>query len=369
MKSPACHPRRHGMIAAWLVLIALAGICPARAASSDAAWQAQPYKLGQGLYFPQQGLRIGGYANLHYYDVRDHRTTLAINDLSLFLTKDIGTRWKLFTEVEASNVLSVNGGRSTRRDSDIDVERLYVDYLAHQGITLRFGKFLTPVGQWNLIHADPLVWTVSRPLVTTAAFSQHATGAMMLGTVTLLHRDLDYWLFADDSKSLDPARNRDLAYDAFGADSSLQNNFQHAVGGRVLYHMLDDRLSVGASYLDYTIRQPNQHYRLVGLDFSWSGEYFNLSGEGIHRTSAGADVPAEYGGFLQTEIPLAQRLYLVGRYERYRSSIPPQSTTVRVVALNFHLQPGIVLKLERRDGTNNAGLSPSGWLAAVAVLF
>lgn len=365
------HRRSRRVIAALLVmLLALARAPLAQAAGDDSgSWQAQPYHLGQGLYFPQQGLRIGGYANLHYYDLQGYRATLSVRDISLFVTKDIGTRWQLFTEVEAGDALRVSGGHASSADSDFDVERLYADYHANQAVTFRVGKFLTPIGQWNLVHADPLVWTVSRPLSTTAAFARHATGAMVFGTLNVHRNDLDYWVFADDSESLGPLQDRDLAYSNFGADTTLRNNFRHALGGRLLYHMLGDTLSVGTSYISYELKEPQHSYQLIGVDFSWSGRHFSLSGEGIHRTGGGPHIPDEYGGFLEAEVPLVPRLYLVGRYERYRTSIPPETVTLETLGINYRPQPGIVLKLERRQGIDNNQLAPSGWLAAVAVLF
>ena len=366
------HPRRlarYGVIAMLSTAMWFGGAGEIRAAdNSDDSWRPAPYSLGQGLYFPSQGLRIGGYADFNYYDVQGVANTYTVRDLSLFVTKDLGTSWQLFTELEASSPLNVSGRHTDGDDAELDVERLYADFHANQAITFRFGKFLTPVGEWNLVHADPLTWTVSRPLSTSAAFSRHATGAMMFGTVTANGNDLDYWVFADDSKTFGIGQDQDDAYANFGADASLQNNFRQAVGGRVLYHMLGDTLSVGASSLNYELQSPREKYQLTGLDFNWTTRYVGLTGEAIYRNGT-ADRPDERGGFIETQIPLWHRLYLIGRYERYRTSTPAQTTTIRTEALNYRPIEGIVLKLEYRDGTHNLLLAPSGWMASVAVLF
>lgn len=353
------------------VLAACALLLTVVTAHAGDSWQPQPYRLGQGLYAPALGLHLGGYANLHYYDLGDHPAALTVHDVSLFVTKDLGSRWKLFSELEVSDGLSIRDGHATTAAAEFDVERLYADYHARPGINLRLGKFLTPVGQWNLVHADPLVWTVSRPLTTTAAFARHASGAMLYGTVTAAGRDLDYWLFADDSDDLAPAQDRDQAFSAYGADSSLHNNFLHAVGGRVLYHLFADRLAVGASYVSYELQNPRHHYRLRGIDFSWNQNGYSLSGEGIDR-SGDAGVRNEYGGYLQAVVPmrsLSPRLYLVGRIERYHSALLDRFTVIRTLGLNYRPLPGLALKLERRSGHANALLEPSGWLASFAVLF
>lgn len=347
----------------------LAWSCTVRAGGFDSVGQAPPYHLGQGLYFPQQALRVGGYADLQFHGLDDHRSALAIEDLSLFLTKDIGARWKIFSEVELGDAVTAVDHHLTTREANVDVERLYAEYRVSNGVNLRVGKFLTPVGQWNLIHADPLVWTVSRPLTSIAAFSRHSAGAMMYGTVIVGHHDLDYWLFADDSQATGLARTHDLAYSAYGATSTLRNDFLHAEGGQFLYHMMDDRLSVGASVVRYTLKNPQQRYRLVGVDFAWTGSHVEFSGEALHRTADNPTVPDEYGGFLQAVVPLPRNLYLVGRYERYRTSMPEGTVSTRSIGLNYRPLRGLFLKLERLDGSRNATLDPSGWFASVGVIF
>lgn len=353
-------------IAALLLWLAHAPVAMATD-DGDSGWQPAPYSLGQGLYFPGQGLRIGGYADLNFYSVQGTKTSYNVRDLSLFVTQDLGTRWQLFGEFEATNPVN-SDGRGDGDDAEIDIERLYADYHANQAITFRFGKFLTPVGEWNLVHADPLTWTVDRPLSTSAAFSRHANGAMMLGTLPVHGNDLDYWVFADDSKDLNIGRDQDNAYTNFGTTETLQNSFRQAIGGRVLYHLLGDSLDIGASTVNYELESPREKYLLSGIDFSWNSRYVSFTGEGIYRSST-SNRPDERGGFVQAEVPVWRRLYLIGRYERYRSSTPAQTTTIRTTAINYKPIEGIVLKVEYRDGSHNQLLAPTGWLASVAVLF
>lgn len=356
------------ILAVLLILAGGLGCSGVVHAADDGGWQHAPYSLGQGLYFPQQGLRIGGYTTLQYYNVEGLPATLRFRDSSLFITKDVGTRWQIFSEIDAGDSLSLTG-HSSGEKSELDIERLYLDFHAGPAITFRFGKFLTPVGRWNLIHADPLTWTVSRPLSTSAAFARHASGVMAFGTVPLRSRDLDYWVFADDTRNLGVGPDQDQAFSSFGADGSIRNNFRHAAGGRLLYHMLDDRFSVGLSYLNYTLQAPHQQFQLVGMDFSWTARYVNLTGEAIHRTSPDAGVKSQQGGFVQAAVPLWRQLYLVARYERYQTSVSDRITTLRTFGIDYRPMQGIVLKIEHREGNRDARLSPPGWLASAAVLF
>jgi len=345
---------------------------PALAAAAGTSWQSDPYQLGEGLYFPQQGLRVGGYADFHYYGLDNYAKSFSVEDLSLFLTKDIGSRWKLFNETEISESLTFTGHDVSTSEAALEVERLYADYFASTGATFRFGKFLTPVGQWNLVHADPLVWTISRPLSTTAAFSRSATGAMIYGTRTFAHDDLDYTLYVDDTQALGFAGDSNSAYGSYGAAGKinpLTNEFEHAAGGQVLYHLHGDRLSLGASFVSYELKDPRQKYRLAGLNFDWMGPHVELSGEGVYRTADRPQIPSEYGGYLQAVVSLPDQLFLVGRYEHYRNSTPNVIDNIWTIGINYRPVPGIVLRMERDDDNHDYSGMPSGWFASIAVLF
>ncbi|HVI56000.1 MAG TPA: porin [Luteibacter sp.] len=364
---------RHSRCPLSLGVIALvSALCtasPARAgdATQGDSWKPAPYSLGQGLYFPDQGLRIGGYADVHFFDLRGSRADSSLRDVSLFVTKDLGSRWQLFTELATSRTVNVTGAQNGGGSAEVDVERLYADFHATPGMTLRFGKFLTPIGEWNLVHADPLTWTVSRPLSTSTAFARHATGAMAFGTIAVKGRDLDYWVFADDSKNLGIGQDADDAFTDYTGDRSPRNNFLHAFGGRVLYHLAGDSLAVGASYVAYQLEQPKHDYQLTGIDFTWTTRYVELTGEAIYRTGA-SPLSSERGGFVEAGIPIVSHLYLIGRIERYHTSEPETTTVVRTEAINYRPISGLVLKLEHRNG-RGGDIVPAGWLASVSVLF
>ena len=357
--------RLHHLIAVT-VLCAVSHVASAAAGDS---WDHTPYALGQGLRFPEQGLDIGGYLSLQYESLRHQESAFSVHDLSLFVNKRIGARWNLFTELEVGDVLQVSDDGGVSHSQDFDVERLYADYRVSPAVTLRFGKFLTPVGRWNMIHADPLVWTVSRPLTATAAFSRHAVGAMVYGSVPAAGRDLDYWVFVDDTQGLDPLRSEETAFDIAGSSVTLTNDFNRAMGGRLLYHFLDNSLSLGGSYLYFEMKEPQQDKNLFGLDFFWDTRHVELSGEAVYRTSGGWTDPDERGGYLQAVVPLPYHLYLVGRHERYRAAVLAADPRLNTLGLTYRPRPPLSLKLEYRTGANNAAVAPDGWLASLAVLF
>ena len=351
-----------------MLLLACVHASPADANISGALTHA-PYRLGQGITFPRLGLNIGGYISVRYEDIKERDWSIGAKDLSLFFSENLSHRWQLFSEVEIGQAVDVTSSGVSERDSEFDLERLYADYRATKEITFRFGKFLTPVGHWNQIHADPLVWTVDRPLTTAAPFARHATGVMLYGSFSAWQNDWDYNLFVDDSDLLDPSQQKELAFEEGDAGISPHNAFKRAAGARVSYHFLDDSANVGASFLRYEMYDLLERKDLFGLDALWSVNRMEFSGEWIYRTSRGNLERSEHGGFVQAALPLSDHLYFIIRQERFKSALLASTATINSAGLTFRPHPAIAVKLEYRDGSHNELLAPGGWLGSLAVLF
>ena len=118
----------------------------------------QSYRLGRGYALGDSGFRLGGYANAEIMAAGQLPWQFQVNDLSLFVSWDNGSRIRFFSELELADVLTAGekqpwGAAQTHFES----ERFYFDGLVNDKLTVRIGKFLTPVGQWNVLHAAPLV--------------------------------------------------------------------------------------------------------------------------------------------------------------------------------------------------------------------
>lgn len=335
-----------------LFVIALSIAISAEAAEdTDSA-----YRLGSGYAVNKTGLRIGGYANALIGAPRAAPWHFEVTDLSLFLTWDNGSRLRFFSELEAGDVLRAGEHQSLEtQNAHFEFERFYIDGLVNNNLTVRLGKFLTPIGQWNLIHAAPLVWTTSRPVATENSFSTHASGLMLHGSALFANRQLEYSVYGDVTNSIDPHRSKEP--------------FDNAVGGQLRY-LLSDTLQIGASFANFTLTNlQSSRYYLSGLDAMWSYQKFELSSEIIYRTSDHANIKNTWQGFAQSVIPLFSRhWFVVGRYEFFDQS---QDTTgqVGVLGLAYRPLPPIVWKLEYRMGTHNEILAPDGLSASFAILF
>src|SRR5439155_890461 len=178
-------------------------------------------------------------------------------DLSLFFIWDPTKRLHLFSELDVVEQDEPDVARRT-----FQTARLYGDLAALDWLDLRVGKFLTPVGRWNLIHARPLVWTTSRPLVTELPFDRFTTGAMLFGSRFPGTGTLTYSLYGQFT-------------DQFDAEPEPQA-VDRSVGGRLEYASLGG-WSVGGSYLSFTDAGRWRH--LTGLDTLWQRGPLELMGE------------------------------------------------------------------------------------------
>lgn len=341
----------------WLGAILLGGAAllgAGGAAAADAPVKLGNYELGRGLALGATGFTLGGYATARYEDSRHADPRFSLDHLSLMLWWEGTGRWKFFSEADMEQ------GLSTRRDNREDdrfysLERAYLDYALTDSVTLRGGKFLTPIGRWNLIHADPLVWTTSRPMVTDQVFPTSSTGGMLLGTLPLGERDLDYSLFLAGSKEWRAKPSEDPFSEARGLHVNLP---------------LTDDLQVGASYASFEQEADrNDRKHLGGVDFLWVRARWEASGEAVYRSSSRGAGQAEKGGYLQLVAPLTDRLYAVGRGEVFHFAGASETAHVWVLGLNYRYARAISLKAELVSGEKLPPQLANGFLASVSVLF
>ncbi len=318
------------------------------------------YHWGRGLRLPQFNLTIGGYANITYKHYERQKDTFTFDDLSLFITWTPLARLRFFTEFELEDTFSNQG--IAKSDQTFSLERLYVDFLASESLTLRLGKFLTPVGLWNVIHAAPLVWTTSRPLVTEGnIFDSHATGLMVRKNFLLNEQDLEISLYLDDSNDLDPLPNAEEFKNAFGAHVNYQ---------------LSNYLQLGASYVGFKKRadQSLSRNHLFGLDLFWMRNRYEIQMEFVYRHAN--DLQGnETGFYIQGVAPLKHNFFAVGRYEfldgTHRTNDVMSDSTINLGVAGLAWRPYVplVVKAEYRFGSDDYQIAPNGFFSSIAFFF
>lgn len=121
---------------------------------------------------------ISGYVKIFADIPNDNKKSkVEFDDLSIYVSGNINQWFNPFVEAEyfGTQLYSSQKGEKFKKGKFI-FERLYNDFNLNTSDRIRVGKFLAPVGYWNLIHAAPLVWTVNRPLTSTYSYSNYISG-------------------------------------------------------------------------------------------------------------------------------------------------------------------------------------------------
>lgn len=72
----------------------------------------------------------------------------------------------------------------------VEIERVYLEWLAHPLFNLRGGIFLTPYGIWNVDHGSPAIIPILRPAtIGNGYIPERQTGLEVFGTLELTNTE------------------------------------------------------------------------------------------------------------------------------------------------------------------------------------
>lgn len=321
-------------------------------------------EVAENLY----GFKLGGYSSASVSAPRNGSAEASLDDISLMLSWNNNGRLSFFSELELERPLSWNEDKNfNSKNSYFDLERLYLDYNVSEKINLRSGRFLTPAGRWNLLHAAPLVWTATRPLVTSQLFPSAINGLMLFGAVPY------------QSAYQDSAQNLAFEYSFFIEalkDQTQDNNetmYKNVAGA---HFALASTINVGLSLATFTEDTPTSpDYRMIGIDFITHVKGWEISGEGFQRfTNHGSNGGS--GAYLQSAVPLGSNWYWLTRLETLQHDHKASARASGdasgnrwVLGLTKRITPKQVLKMELVGGNDDFTDTPRGFVGSFAVLF
>lgn len=260
------------------------------------------YQAGRGLRVGDTGLVIGGFATSEIERMEGGRSNGGIDAVNFLAFIDPTPYLQLFTELEVGQLAMLESDhKGVHADPKIEIKRLYLDFGTSDLLKVRFGKFLTPIGRWNTIRIEPLLWTTSDPLIVEEAFDKTATGAMLHGSVFPSGGALSYSLYGG---FLDPLN---VPPDERPA--------KHNAGAHLEWASLKG-WTLGASYF---ASEPHRgHWNHIGgVDALWQpNQRVEITGEALFGEGNREDGTL-WGLYAQAVVETVRTLYLVGRYERF----------------------------------------------------
>lgn len=300
-----------------------------------------------------ENLHVGGYASGGFRIHPGGQASADVHELSLILNWDGGGRLRLFSELELETPLTwEEGGSINSKDAYFDVERLYADVSLTGALTVRGGRFLTPIGRWNVIHAAPLVWTTNRPAATERLFPKAINGAMLYGSLPVQEGAFEYALFGEALRDQ--------------TEETDEIQYEKTRGLRLAYTGIAEAGVTFSEFEADVLGQPR--YRMLGVDFFKGIRGWEFSGEIYRRFKRGDDNDRSGGGYLQAVAPLGQRWFAVGRLENLR--LPEEGTTGRwLLGTAWRWKTNQVFKFEYVGGRDAHPDMPRGFAASYSILF
>ncbi len=310
------------------------------------------YTPGAGLRLGETGLSLGGYGRVDLTRDEGDPAELALEGLSLFTIWDPLSRLRLFAETELEEAVHVDErGHGGISDLEFAVERLYGDATLSDRIHVRAGKFLTPVGRWNLIHAAPLVWTTSRPLITIVPFATHTTGAMVHGNLNAAG-SVSYSVFGQFVDSFETSSD-----EIDPADRS---------GGFRLELSPTSSWAVGSAYV--AAHRDSSWSHVAGADVLWRRRPIEIMSEAVVENSDSGG-RTQWGLYVQTVVEVRSGWFAVARYEHFRRRVPSMEINLAALGLAYKPLGFLVLKGEYLLADERADESPPGLKFSFAILF
>ncbi len=317
------------------------------------------YQLGHGVDIGP--FNFAGYSELVANVPENGKTSLVLNDLSLFVTGHIGQWLNPFTEVELTD-FDFFHSRSLgeeRGSGDLVLERLYNDSYLTESVTLRLGKMLAPVGEWNEIHAAPLVLTTARPAVTYRNFSEYATG------VSVLYTDPNgnfpnlqlYWQPSGEFSER-PSR---ITFHQYRGVEGVHVSFPFGLLDKVGFSFQHSKDNLGV----------NQS--LMGIDFHETFGKLTLQGEGTYSDISDNGVlharDTEWAAYIAASYALAEKWSLYSWYEEYMDRTAPSTAQDVLLGIAYKYDPALVAKFEYLQNIGGQPVNRTGLYVSWSVLF
>ncbi|HKJ92431.1 MAG TPA: hypothetical protein VJ957_04640 [Longimicrobiales bacterium] len=330
-------------------------------------------------------IHLAGYASVVFgyspQNPSEDRTAVPAATAAILLSGTALPRLSYFGDFQAASWTDENW-TGQREENNLNIARLYAEYAFSDALRLRLGRFLTPVGQWNEIFAEPLTWTVLRPLTTYRPFAKSTTGVLLAGTVPVHGHDAGYAAYFSPPD--------------WSREETGESGFVRAAGGRIAME-LRPGLVLGASTARFRVSRPYQpgdpEYAeggllppdtidspaeeareaeaegrwLFGVDLSWDIGRLELLSEAV-SLSRTALRPGEHGGFLQAAIRVVDPVHLVLRSEVY-DPVYRSTVAVQTVGVTMRFFRHATFKLERQFTDHPSERVRDGWFVSLSALF
>ena len=323
-------PSSCGRALAASLLVLMAALPAAAESESRLASEASEggYRVGH------TGLWLGGYASIDGEVPESAPATAEVGNLGLLARYELTPSLAFFNETDLEDTVRLVEHSGLERGSRVLLlERLYLEWAVSPEVTMRFGKFLTPFGIWNVVRRAPLTWTVDRPVATQDAFPDHTTGASVLYQTTRHGWTFDATGYGQAQDELVRGAS-DISASAVGGGRAVAG---HTLGAAYL--------ALGLSAIGFKNVDTDRWEEAYGADLDLTFGGNRLTGEFAYSHLREPDASREWGFYLQDVVPLYRTLYGVLRFEHVEPRSGP-AVNGPLLGLAWRVLPHVVLKAD-----------------------
>ena len=311
---------------------------------------AQEYRPGRGyrLYNDEMlQLNLGGHASVFYLAQGEDNDSVGLDQAGVMLYGNITSRFRFLGEYGSDNIYTYRLDSGKSDSTDLQLMRLYGEYLFSDALHLKAGQFLTPIGIWNRTYIPALRWSAFTPYVAMRFFPKIIVGGALEGRV-LDNRALGYSLF----------------YHADGEYDTNENNVpaKEFVGGELRYHF-GLRGKVALPFGRFRSDTAKEICLFTGANFLWPIGRNELSSEFLFKDGEWTDMGGfhntwkDYAWYLQYVQHLLGSHYLsarLGQLVRFKSNTDMTWEDNNVVfGYIYRPQTALSIKAEYRHRERN----------------
>ncbi len=306
--------------------------------------KASEYKIGNGVQIGNLPIYAGGYITLDYIKREDNYNRFRIDDIAL-ITYGNHKRLSYLIELEIKDSYIKEWGKreSLKTNSNLKIERLYFDYLYSDTVELKFGKFNTPVGYWNLTPIGALRDSASNPYLAYILYPRYSTG-IQIDYENHLDNDNRYTMMIQNSNDLDDRYNNIIV------------KKHYILGLEHIGQYLSYKANVG-----YFQTKSNDDFYYFLLSALYEKELYEIAIEyGARRDNSSWKVP--YAFYLQGVYHVASLHDIIARFESYKIDEGAyRDENIGVIGYTYRPIEPITYKLEYqlRSYTNESQIKAS----------
>ena len=299
--------------------------------------QTEDYQLGMG-YQLHNGLTIGGYFSMEYGN-GSGQEFVKIDDLAVLAYGSLGSNFSYLAELESVDFYVVDLENSTTYSKTTPaIERLYGDYTFSDQLSVRFGKFITPIGYWNLQPINVLRETTSNPRYSREMFPKFITGVDFYGYAPFSD-SLNYHVFLQGSSDLD--------------DEYININTDQHIGIS-LEQKLDSGAQIGGSIGTFRDLGGNRTNYLQ-FNTKWAIKEFRFQAEGMissFRPQVGPSITVK-SAYVQGEYSFTPQHAAITRLEYVDDERLPSHENIGILGYSYRPTFPVSLKVEYQWHSNS----------------